>query len=489
MKLYVNAITKHVVAFILFGLFMHFPVGGTALTVYAGNDYYRYEDPIDSSKTGTDLLFDFGFGLENIGGSGLSLITDWMASNVFFDRLSRTDLRLPYQLNTGYIDWRSAEGKILFRVGRQQYTNLSIETFDIDGLRAGVRPTEKVTVNAAVGMYVPTPFSVFRHATKSRRYQSDTIIDGIIQPVLKDTLIDTVIRKFDIISDPAKNTAFSIDGSFSIIPFTTITAAASLVPKAFDKTVYGFDTIKVRHTDFATYDSLADSVIITSRNEKEDFRLALGADISPVWALRFKGSMRFSLIQKGIDRFDGRLILFRGKPVELSTYITGEKGRIDSTNYFSVMFHRQITEFGISLNAFPGGESFLSVDYHITGIVNEGLDHFLSFDAANRYFNAGIVLGAGFHGLILKPSAGFRLPFLKIFTLQGAGEYSYIDETDKDNIYHLLTFSGGLKIAVRKIGLTIFPRAEYITNRYYTRDIRLLLTTNLLINKFWGAAR
>ena len=88
--------------------------------------------------------------------------------------------------------------------------------------------------------------------------------------------------------------------------------------------------------------------------------------------------------------------------------------------------------------------------------------------------------------MTFRPYGGIKLPFLKVFTLEGSGEYCYIDETDKDNIYHLLQFSGGLKIGISPIGLTIFPRVEYITNRYFTKDLRLLVTTNLLINRFWG---
>ncbi|MBN1576841.1 MAG: hypothetical protein JW913_09830 [Chitinispirillaceae bacterium] len=472
------------VFFFITGLFLS--VSGTALTIYAGNDFYRYKDGIDSTKNGKDILLDFGFGLENIGGSGLSLITDMKGANVFHDGLSSLELRSPYELTTAYFDWRSQAGKLRFRLGRQQYTNLSVETFDLDGFRAEIHPTEKVGINATIGMYVPTPY-VERTAYFEKEYLppiKDTVADTFI---IKDTLKQKFRDKTPFLSTPAKSGILLLDGSVAAIPFTTITWATALVPKTFEKTTFLYDTTKVRRTDNVTYDSLADSIGVTSLNEKGDFRMALGANISPLSLLRLTGSGRFSIIQKGFDRFDGRITVIPMEILELSAYIIGEKGRIDSTNYFSMMFHRQLTEFGLTLNAFFQDENiFLQADYHMITIADEGIDHFISFDVSNPYLNGGVVLGAGFHGTTLRPYGGAKLPFLKIFSLEGSGEYCFVDETDADNIHHMVVLSGGLKTSIHPIGLTIFPRIEYITNRYFTKDVRFLLTTTLLINHFWG---
>ncbi|MBN1307018.1 MAG: hypothetical protein JXA18_03815 [Chitinispirillaceae bacterium] len=476
-----------VVAFFFIITGICFSVSGTALSIYAGNDFYMYQDGIDSTKGGKDILLDFGFGLENIGGSGLSFITDMKGANVFHDGLSGSELRSPFQLTTAYFDWRSGAGKLRFRLGRQQYTNLSVETFDLDGLRAEICPIKKMAINATIGMYVPTPY-VEETAYFEKELLPpvrDTVADTLI---IRDTLKEKFKYEAPFLSTPAKSGMLLLDGWVTAIPFTTLTWATTLVPKAFEKTTFLYDTLQVRHTDNVTYDTIADSVVVTSVKETGDFRMALGANVSPISLVRLTGSGRFSIVQKGFDRFDGRLTVVPIELLEVSAYIIGEKGRVDSTNYFSILFHRQLIEYGLTLNAFFKDENiFLEGDYHMVTIADEGIDHFISLDVSNRYLNGGVVLGAGFHGMTVRPYGGAKLPFLKFFSLVGSGEYCFTDETDADNIHHMAVLSGGLKTAIHPIGLTIFPRIEYITNRYFAKDVRFLLTTTLLINHFWGA--
>jgi hypothetical protein len=138
------------------------------------------------------------------------------------------------------------------------------------------------------------------------------------------------------------------------------------------------------------------------------------------------------------------------------------------------------------LNAFfEGGGGMLQADYHITTVRDEGVDHFLSFNLENHYIDGGVVLSAGWHGSTVRPYGGFKLPFLKFFSLVGSGEYAYVNRRVTRQIYHFAVLSGGLKMAFNPIGFTLYPRVEYCTNRYYTNDVRLLVTAGLLFTRFW----
>ena len=131
---------------------------GSLLTIRAGNDYYQYKNRIDTTAGDNRLYFDFGFGLEDIGGSGLSFQTDGKASNAFIDGVGGASARRTYDITSGYFDWKNANNAFGVRLGRQQYSNLSFDSYDFDGLSIAVQPTAKASVNLAAGLLTPSPW-------------------------------------------------------------------------------------------------------------------------------------------------------------------------------------------------------------------------------------------------------------------------------------------------------------------------------------------
>ncbi|MCX7727780.1 MAG: hypothetical protein N2053_13150, partial [Chitinispirillaceae bacterium] len=293
-----------------------------------------------------------------------------------------------------------------------------------------------------------------------------------------DTSLWEIKNKYPIFSDKG---ILSVDGVINIGEFNSISLGTGFVPLIFEKKIIKYDSLDT--TNNLPQDSVKGKVI----KEKYDFRVAIGGEFSPISFFRFNGSGRYSLIQNSLDRYDFRIRILPSSTVELLTYIIGESGRIDSTNYFSVMFYREVTEWGLSFNGFPSENSSIELDYHLTNVKREGSDHFFSFSASTAHLTGGITLGFGVHGFTLKPYGGFELPFLKFFSLVGNAEYYRVDETDDDNIHFMTIFSGGLKANFYPIGLTIYPKVEYINNRYYKQDLRFLLTSSLLISGFKGS--
>ena len=250
--------------------------------------------------------------------------------------------------------------------------------------------------------------------------------------------------------------------------------------------------------------------------------MALGADIAPVDFLRFTGSGRFSVYHRGFDRFDTRLRFLPGKVGDVSVYLLGEKGRIDTTNYFSIMFFKQLYEYGLTANFFSESGIAVQLDYHSTIFTDEVSDHFLTFDASNRNLYGGAVLGLGYHGQAIRTYGGISVPFFKVFTFRGGAEFyrqfpvvyraapydTVLVNTlweagmtqeqvhailaaqdpveDRKTPANAVLFTSGLRMTFASIGLSLYPRVEYITNRYYKQDVRFLLTTNVLIRKYWS---
>lgn len=452
-------------------------VCATTFTLYARNDFYRYNDALDSTLDGKDLYFDFGLGLDDIGGSGLSFHADGKATNYFYNHLAGIDERSWFDLTTGYLDWVNDPNSFMIRLGRQPYCNLVTESFDFDGLRTEIRPNANVVINAAAGLTVPTPY-----VTAVRSIDSTSVALGLPPQ-------EVVTKKTDYFSNVKKGGMFLVDAAVTAIPRTTITAALGIMPPPYTKSVTTVDATPVAQPAHDLQDAPA-AIGGSAANEVEsDFRMALGAIVEPVSLLRLNGSGRFSAAQKAIDRYDLRATVRASTIFEGSLYLTGERGRYDSTNYFSVMLYEQLTEFGGAIDIFPDGGFFIHGDYHITSVKNEGADHFITFDISNRAITGGIVFGAGYHGTTLRPYAGLRIPMGKFFSLVGSGEFLWVDETDDDDVHNLFVASGGIRAAFFPVGLTIFPRVEYITNRYYKKDLRFLLTTNLLISHFRGAQR
>lgn len=492
--------------FLISGLFVE--VFSSAVTFYAGNDFYLREDRIDTLNSSSDLFFNFGLAAEDLGGSGLSFQTDLLASNAFYDKETGGSTRQKLELSTAYLNWRNASGGLNFRLGRQIYTNLGYDAIDFDGLRVKVRPNKKTSLNVASGLLVPSPYAKIT-SNQIRVYQEDGT--STLQPVYD--------YHHYLLSDPGKAAFATFDGSFSAIPFTTLNAAVSYVPPSYMHPVMVIDSVP-------GIDAFGNPTMLYSKREKKnkgDLNMALGLDLSPVPFIRLTGSGRLSFVQKGVDRFDGRLTVLPTKMLEVSAYALTEKGRIDSTNYFSVMFQEQLYEYGLILNLFPETDISVQVDAHFVSVEDEGADVFFTFDASNSNLNLGIALGTGYHGSIIRPYGGFRLPFLKVFTLEGTGEFfrafpdvyvpvpwvptpdsmGMLPEIPQDSLpsddgaepvlikkglspYNAVLLSGGLKIAIPPAGLTFFPRIEYIMNRYYINDIRFLLTTNLLLRKYRG---
>ena len=488
------------------------------LTIHAGNNFYISEDRIDTTGRNNNLYFDLGFGIDDIGGSGLSFQTDLKASNAFLDGVSGASARKTYELTTGYLEWQSGNNAFGVRLGRQRYSNLSFDSYEIDGLSFAVQPTGESSINLALGMLVPSSWGNPFDAT-----EFSLVVDPSTGTPLYIDSSRVTRYTHTYISKPAEAGVAMIDGVLSMIPHTNLFYSLALVPGTVLHPTVSLDSIPhIDGTGVLHTDSLA--LVEHSGKTGGDFRVALGADITPVSFLRLTGSGRFSAYHKGIDRFDTRLRFLPGKVGDISVYWLGEKGVIDSVNYFSAMFFKQLHEFGLTANFFSDAGIAVQLDYHATSFVDEGADHFMSVDVSHRYFCLGGVLGFGYHGASVRPYGGFSLPFLRFFSLEGNAEFfrtfpvqvrpAAYDPARVDSIWSLavsdtlrslllaqleaetrsikmtprnaVLFAGGLKMAFTPIGLTIYPRVEYIMNRYYKQDVRFLLTTNLLIKKYWS---
>ncbi len=489
---------------------------GTAVTIHAGDDFYFKVDRLDSTRNTFSRYFNygsFGLGLDNIGGSGVSFHTDLLGTNAFFDNITKSSSRKIIELSTGYLDWRSGQGVLGLRLGRQPYTDLVFDSYDLDGLLVSVRPSSKGTMHLACGMTVPSAWGL-------PELDPVSIPSAGVQDGIDDILAKGYKYKHSFFSNPARAGLLLLDGSLSVIPFTTLTAALGFTPApGYMQPFFALDSVPfVTEYGVVRPDSLVPEVVEHPADDRHDFRAALGIDVSPVSFVRISGSGRFSSIEKRIDRYDGRLTVYPSKMVELSAYVSGEKGRIDSTNFFTIMLYDQISEFGLAFNAFPSNGVCIQGDYHSSFINNAGGDHFFSFDISSRYLSGGAGFSSGYHGMTIRPHAGVSLPFLKIFSLEGAGEFYRVWPlvrkdliTKSDTLggpipagyaglvkYGTTTrkigfapnnavfLSGGIKMSI-PVGLTIFPRIEYLINRYYAQDVRFLLTTNLLIRSYRGS--
>ena len=487
-------------------------VSGSLLTFHVGNDIYLTRDRIDTTARDNDLYFDFGFGLEDIGGSGLSFQTDWKATNAFIDGVTGASARRAVDISSGYFDWESANHVFGMRLGRQQYTSLAFDHYGFDGLSVGLEPTSKTSVNLGAGLLTPTSWG-------NPYTENETSIDPVTGQM--STNLETKYKHY-LLSNPSTSAVAMLDGALSMIPFTNLTYALALVPAPYMRSTLGYDSIS--YIDPISGLLRNDSLILTTKegDKTGNFLMALGADISPVSFLRFTGSGRFSAYHKGIDRFDARLRFLPGDIGDISVYFLGEKGRIDSTNYFSIMFFKQLYEYGLTANFFSGTDIAVQFDYHFTSFHDEGTDHFIALDASNRYLHGGGVLGLGYHGESIRAYGGFSLPFLKIFSLRGNAEFyrqfpsvyqpvpydpefaealkaigitdvgidSVFASMDPEKVHktprNAVLLSAGLKMSIKAIGLSFYPRVEYISNRYYKEDVRFLLTTNLFLRKYWS---
>jgi hypothetical protein len=410
---------KSIVIFLLLGVVVS--TFGAGFTFYAADHFYQNQDRIDSTNSRSDHYVDVGLGLDDIGGSGLSLHADAMYSNALTslepDGITSASIRQPLQFTTAYLDWLGSEGKLNFRLGRQMFTNLAVEALDFDGLNVGINPNSATRVNLGGGLIVPTP------------------------------------TKKALLSIPDSGQIICADIYNTSIPLTTLNAAF-----AIEKSLHG----------------------------ENDIRAALGTSVEPIKTLRFDGTGRFSTAVKGLDHLDTRLTFMPSEGLRAAAFFINEKGRIDSLNYFTILMHEELTEFGCLIDYYPEGGGCVQAGYHMTSVKNEGADHFVLVNAANRALDGGFVFGTGYHGLTFRPHLGFNFAMGKYLFLKGSGEYLYWNESnDDDENGQAIVLSGGIKAAIFSIGLTIYPRVEYITNHYYSQDVRFLVTTSLLLHTFW----
>ena len=481
---------------------------GSAFTFYAGNDYYLTKDLIDTTAKEHNLFVNFGLGLDDIVGSGVSFHSDFLATNTTYDALTGATMRKTFEVATCYLDWRSEAGGANVRLGRQRFNNLVYDRYDLDAARLTFRPHTKAKINALFGLTVPTPYAG-RTLVQATDY-AGSLLDSF-----------SVEYKHFLLSDFDKSKVALVDGSFAPLPFTIMNASFGIVPAPYMRSRVGYDTIsQVDPLSGAVTDS-----VVKSEKEpgKDDIRGALGVAITPPGFIRFNGSARFSKVHNGFDRIDGRITVIPSDMTELTGYYLSSRSQFDSTNYLSYMFLDQLQELGASANFFPDKNTCIHVDYHFNSAANEGADHFFTFNATNNRLFGGITLSTGYNGTVIHPFASVRLPFWKVVTLEGAADFYRVFRTrhfetpwDSTTItepvittdpatgdtlsitpyepgvikkaqspYNIVYLTGGLKIEIPRIGLSIHPQAQYIVNRYYKQDVRFLLTTKLLIYNYW----
>lgn len=408
---------------LVFGLVSASFAGG--LTIFAADHYYQKQDRFDSTRSKSEHYADLGITLTDLAGSGLSFNSDVLYTNALAllaaDGITREAARQPLQITSGYLEWKNMNSSVECKLGRQLFTNCAVDAIDFDGLGIAFRPDKNNMVNVGGGLVVPTPFYT-----------------------------DTLPKK-SLISDPKNSTLYFADYSNMSLPHTIINGTF-----AYEKSIHGVSAMRV----------------------------AMGTRFSPVEYLRFDGFGRYSSAVNGLDHLDARVTYMPNRATDISAWFINERDRIDSLNYFSILMHENFTEVGTRIDYYLENDGCLQGGYHGVLVKNKGLDHFLMVNAASRYLDGGLTFGIGYHGMTIRPKGGFSLPVLSFFKLKGSAVYQLIEESGEEKRRSTVALTGGIK-GIFPFGFTMYPRVEFVTNRYYKEDIRFLFTTSLLLHSFW----
>ncbi len=208
------------------------------------------------------------------------------------------------------------------------------------------------------------------------------------------------------------------------------------------------------------------------------------ADISSVF--------RYETSHKSLEYYSVRLRSSPLKMLSLELYGLGQSWALDSLNFYRRMFLTRFNEAGGRAGLHLSNDAFLYLDYakrfFAKGNDND-LDATVWFKGASLRF--GSVEGVSGKSRRLVPAYTLRLH--EVAEISASASFWHYEADSTGSIMRdaaAYTLEGRWFVPLRRTGLNLVvePRLEYLTNTYYSRDIRLWLFTRLSFSAFWKSS-
>ena len=174
--------------------------------------------------------------------------------------------------------------------------------------------------------------------------------------------------------------------------------------------------------------------------------------------------------------------------LEIEPYVVRRAARVDSSNFYEVLFLEDYSEAGVSAGVYPASDMHIHGDYGIR-VFDGGVDHVGEVQAGMRgIFVAGRMV-SGMHGSHVALTPGTRILLREslavradggwnTFAREGEGVWEHGGEGRAMLEWVLPWRTAGFRCVVE-------PGVEYLTNAYYRHDLTVRLRVRNRYSRWW----
>lgn len=174
--------------------------------------------------------------------------------------------------------------------------------------------------------------------------------------------------------------------------------------------------------------------------------------------------------------------------LEIAPYVVRRAVRVDSSNFYEVLFLDDYSEAGVSAGVYPASDMHIHGDYGIR-VFDGGVDHVGEVQAGMRgMFVAGRMV-SGMHGSHVALTPGARILLRESLAVRADGGWNTFARGGETAWEHggegramlewvLPWWTAGFRCVVE-------PGVEYLTNAYYRHDLTVRLRVRNRYSRWW----
>lgn len=199
--------------------------------------------------------------------------------------------------------------------------------------------------------------------------------------------------------------------------------------------------------------------------------------------LGLKADAEYDLSSEELEHYG---IALDGRPtahLRWRAYLLGEARSIDSTNAYERLILGKHTDVGLQLGC--TGRRHNASAYYSLRLVNNGNDHLTGASVSIRGIFLNAESGYGVSGSSLKLAAGYAYDILTTLRIGVLGTSYAFETTQNPEQKQSLTARTYLNWNIPNLGLAIAPEMQFLSNDYYSKDVRFLLSAQYSFLTFW----
>lgn len=296
---------------------------------------------------------------------------------------------------------------------------------------------------------------------------------------------------YDLLSNGIYSDGLAL--KYSLGRLLRFSAGAGLpIPSRYSTDYFQSDINTLRAQAGVDYQVLNNTWIgLIASNEKDqgdqiNTRFGASIDSRIAKVVTFKADIRDNVSANLIEEYSAQLRYLPASWMSMRAIVVAQQDTIDSIDAYTKLILARHTDYGIGASLFGSEGKNLDVHYTFRQFDTSQVQ-IVGFTGSAYGAFAGIEFGIGNGRNSWKPMLGYGIGIADNVRISASARYFQfqLPEQFDDQWRNSLCSKIDLTWGIPQAGITLIPEIEYLSNSYYTHDVRLVINASYNYKKFW----